>query len=132
MPPGSPGGFHPPRGARFPRQARVTRGNEIREVLSRGQRFRTPVLDVFVLDSGRPRPRLGFVVPKSGRSSVERNRLKRRLKEIGRTVVLGALFEKRPSTDVLVRTRPEAYEASWDELSVTVTGVVEGLCSQNS
>ncbi len=47
-------------------------------------------------------------------------------------MVLGALFDGRPAADVLVRTRPQAYEASWDELSVTVTGVVEGLCSQDS
>jgi len=46
-------------------------------------------------------------------------------------MVLGALFDRGPSADVLVRTRPQAYEASWDELGATVTGVVEGLCSQD-
>jgi len=93
---------------------------------------RTPSLDVFVRDAGRARPRLGFIVPKSGHNIAERNRLKRRLKEIGRTRVLGTLFEARRCADVLVRARPEAYEASWDELNVGLMGVVEGLCSPRS
>ncbi|NNF27606.1 MAG: ribonuclease P protein component, partial [Gemmatimonadetes bacterium] len=104
---------------------------EIRAVLARGRRVRTESLDVFVLPTARPRPRLGFVVPKARHTVVERNRLKRRLKEIGRIRVLGALFDVCPSVDVLVRARPAAYRASWDELNAQFLGVVEGLCSQS-
>lgn len=57
--------------------------------------------------------------------------MKRRLKEIGRTRVLGALFQLCPSVDVLVRARPAAYHTSWDELNAQFMGVVEGLCSQS-
>jgi ribonuclease P protein component len=71
-------------------------------------------------------------VPKARHTSVERNRLKRRLKEIGRTRVLRALFERCPSVDLLVRARPAAYRASWEELNVAFLGAVEGLCSQSS
>ena len=129
---GDPAGFRPPRGARYPRQARVTKGPEIRAVLARGRRVRTDAIDVYVLPTTRTRPRLGFIVPKARHSAVERNRLKRRLKEIGRVRVLGALFRACPSVDVLVRARPAAYRASWEELNVQFLGVVEGLCSQNS
>lgn len=83
------------------------------------------------MPNARSRPRLGFVVPKARHTGVERNRLKRRLKEIGRIGVLGALFETCPSVDVLVRARPAAYDASWEELNTQLLGVVEGLCSQS-
>jgi ribonuclease P protein component len=51
---------------------------------------------------------VGFVVPKHKRTGVERNRLKRRLREIVRIDVLSTL----PAIDLVIRARPEAYEAS--------------------
>lgn len=54
-------------------------------------------------------PRVGFIVPKHGRSIVERNRLKRRLREIVRERFLQRLSP----VDVIVRARPEAYSASF-------------------
>lgn len=54
-------------------------------------------------------PRVGFIVPKHGRSIVERNRLKRQLREIVRQRLLRRLS----SVDVIIRARPEAYSASF-------------------
>jgi len=51
-------------------------------------------------------------VPKYSRTSVARNRLKRRLREIVRTELLPYL----PAGDLVVRARREAYEASFGEL----------------
>ena len=51
-------------------------------------------------------------MPKFGRSSVERNRLKRRLREIVRTRVLGNL----PALDVVIRARPSTYDAEFSAL----------------
>jgi ribonuclease P protein component len=51
-------------------------------------------------------------VPKYSRTSVARNRLKRRLREIVRTELLPYL----PAGDLVVRARREAYEASFTEL----------------
>jgi ribonuclease P protein component len=56
--------------------------------------------------------RVGFVVPKHGRSSVDRNRLRRRLSEIVRLALLPHLV----AADVLIRVRREAYDASFAEL----------------
>jgi ribonuclease P protein component len=53
------------------------------------------------------------VVPKHKHSSVERNRLKRRLRELVRTHLLPEL----PAMDVVVRTLPEAYAAPFDALA---------------
>ena len=52
-------------------------------------------------------------MPKQKRSSVERNRLKRRLRELSRTRLLPQL----PPVDLVIRTLPEAYDASFDELA---------------
>ncbi|HEU4586748.1 MAG TPA: ribonuclease P protein component, partial [Gemmatimonadaceae bacterium] len=57
-------------------------------------------------------PRAGFIVPKYSRTSVARNRLKRRLREIVRTELLPHL----PAGDLVVRARREAYDASFAEL----------------
>ena len=51
-------------------------------------------------------------MPKHKQTSVARNRLKRRLREIVRQRLLAAL----PPIDLVVRARPEAYGASYDAL----------------
>ena len=53
------------------------------------------------------------MVPKYKHSGVERNRLKRRLRELARTRLLPTL----PPADVVIRSRPEAYAASFDALA---------------
>lgn len=82
----------------------------------RGNREKTSHLDVFHTASPVSHVRIGLVVPKHGHTIVERNRLKRRLREIGRTEVLPRLRSAEASVDVLVRARKEAYEASYQEL----------------
>lgn len=55
---------------------------------------------------------MGIVVPRFGHSAVDRNRLKRRLREITRVELLPGLA----SVDLLVRTRAEAYGATFEAL----------------
>jgi ribonuclease P protein component len=55
-------------------------------------------------------------VAKYGRSSVERNRVKRRLRELTRRELLGALRQLRPCADVVIRAKREAYEAPMTKL----------------
>jgi ribonuclease P protein component len=62
-------------------------------------------------------------VPKQKRTSVERNRLKRRLRELSRTRLLPQL----PPVDLVIRTLPEAYDASFDELAREIGKVGERL-----
>ncbi len=96
---------------------------------------------MFVSPSPVAYPRLGLVVPKprqkalkrSGRihgAAVQRNRLKRRLREIGRRLILPELRAAGMAVDVLVRARPEAYEASFGELHDGLQEVTEELCSR--
>jgi ribonuclease P protein component len=76
-----------------------------------GKRIRTEHLDLRAAASPLHHPRVGFIVPKHKQTSVERNRLKRRLREIVRRL-LPAL----PPIDLVVRARPEAYGARFDAL----------------
>ena len=59
--------------------------------------------------------RVGIVVPRHKHSAVDRNRLKRRLRELSRTRLLPALAGL--SGDLVIRVRPDAYGASFDALT---------------
>jgi ribonuclease P protein component len=64
-------------------------------------------------------PRVGVVVPKYRRNIVDRNRTKRRLRELARTRLLPVAGR----IDVLLRAKPEAYGASFDQLTVEVDAI---------
>jgi ribonuclease P protein component len=51
---------------------------------------------------------------------VDRNRLKRRLREIVRTSILARL----PAVDVVIKTRPSAYNAQFSTLLAEVSQTV--------
>jgi len=57
--------------------------------------------------------RVGIVVPKHRRNIVDRNRVKRRLREIVRIDLLPELS----GVDLLIRAKPEAYGSSFEQLS---------------
>lgn len=78
-----------------------------------GKRIRTEHLEVRILASPVLHPRIGFIVPMYGHTAVERNRLKRRLREIVRTQLLAELLP----IDMIVRTQRNAYDASFDTLA---------------
>jgi RNase P protein component len=63
---------------------------------------------------------------------VERNRLRRRVKEIARREWLSAAWrregEPERHLDVLIRARREAYESSFDELRGILLERVERRC----
>ena len=53
--------------------------------------------------------RAGIIVPRYGHTIVERNRLKRRLREFVRTEWLPHALAQQPAPEILVRARPQAY-----------------------
>jgi len=79
-------------------------------------------LDVRAIASPLGHPRVGIVVPRYSGSAVDRNRLKRRLREL----VRARLLPSAPSVDVVIRARPDAYAASFDALA----GDIERVSAQ--
>ena len=131
----------PPGGEDFPRDARITSTSEIRALFRRGKRRKTSHFDVFVSASPAARSRVGLVVPKPRQSTapgkrrvrgaaVRRNRLKRRLREIARRRLLPDLDRAGAEVDILIRARPEAYDASFAEMSEELAELEEWMCSR--
>lgn len=114
----------------LPREVRIARSAEIRLLFQRGKRRKTRHLDAFVSPSPAAFPRLGVVVPKHKHTIVERNLVRRRLREIGRTVILPTLRNSGAALDVMVRARPDAYRATYQQLRDELTTLVEELCSR--
>lgn len=70
------------------------------------------------------------MVPRHGHRVVDRNRVKRRLREALRREVLPRLAERGIVVDVLVRARREAYGASFATLRDELIGWVEARWSR--
>ena len=67
--------------------------------------------------------RVGLIIPRFKQSAVLRNLLKRRLRELSRTQLIpSSLF-----VDIVIRIRPNAYEATFAELSHDVGLILEQL-----
>jgi len=73
---------------------------------------RARLFDVKRLDTALGYIRLAIVVPKFGFTAVRRNQVKRRIRELSRTLIL----PRAQSCDVLVRARRDAYAATFAEM----------------
>jgi len=94
-----------------------------------GKRLRTTNLDLRVALATGPVSRIGFIVPKHGHSSVERNRLKRRLRELGRLQILDVTGIGSPGSaiDIVMRVLPGAYQLQYEALRSEVGLLCERL-----
>ena len=109
-------------GFAFPRRNRLTRGADIQAVIREGKRIRTVHLDVRVLASPLALSRIGIVVPLHQHSAVDRNRLKRRLRELARLELLPAL-RGISAIDIAIRARREAYSSTMDALRTDIDAI---------
>jgi ribonuclease P protein component len=122
----------PEGGRRLPQPRRIRQSADIRAIFRRGKRSGTAHLDVFDSASPVAFARVGVVVPKHRHSGVERNRLKRRIREALRREVLPRLDACGCAADVLVRARRDAYDAAYGQLRDELVGWVERRCSRAS
>lgn len=88
-----------------------------------GRRLRTEHLEVRANDSLLSHARAAVVVGKHRHTIVERNRLRRRLRELVRT----RLLPKTGGIDLVVRSLPSAYDASFETLVIEMEKVAELL-----
>jgi ribonuclease P protein component len=96
-----------------------------------GKRFRTTHLEVRYIASLLRHSRVGLIVPRHKQSAVARNRVKRRLRELSRLVLLPA-FEAHAPLDVVLRATTTAYEADFDALAADVSRIVQLLVQRLS
>jgi ribonuclease P protein component len=67
--------------------------------------------------------RIGLIIPKFRQSAVMRNRLKRRLRELSRIRLLTTQL----AADIVIRVRPNAYDASFADLALEMDQVIVQL-----
>jgi ribonuclease P protein component len=101
----------------------LTRAAEFEAVRREGKRVRTSALEIRTIASLRRPGRVGLIVPRHQHSAVDRNRLKRRLREIVRR----AWAEPTTPRDIVVRATPAAYRASFAALRADIARLAERL-----
>ncbi len=102
---------------RFPKSARLLRRAEYRRIYEEGGKFVGPLFAAFYLrtESGS-RARVGYTTPKGLGTSVERNRIKRRLREAVRLV----LPSLEPGWEIVFNPRRAALDAEFSRLTSEV------------
>ena len=110
-----------PRTFGFPRSSRLTSEVDLEAVRRTGKRMQTERLEARASVSLLLHPRAGVVVPKHRHKIVERNRVKRRLRELVRIKLLPGL----EGIDVLIRAKAEAYDSNFAQLAGDVSAIGE-------
>jgi ribonuclease P protein component len=101
----------------------LTASPEFERVYRKGSVYKGKLFSVHVLSNAVGKPRLGLSVSKKVGTAVERNRVRRRLKEIFRSSA-----DKLPGNlDFVVSARPAAAEASFKELKEEFLGALSRL-----
>lgn len=93
--------------------------------MAKGRRRRYVFLEMIWAENALAHPRFGMIVPKLRRTAPERNRLRRRLREIWRRDVQ----PQQPAWDLLVRTRGDAYDASFEQLRAEFVQWRDATCA---
>lgn len=98
--------------ARFPRSARLLRQQEFKYVFADARAFRNPAFTLLARKNDQPTARLGLAISrKAARKAVQRNRLKRLVRESFRR-----WRQQLPAIDIVVLARPEAVNMRNSEI----------------
>ncbi|WP_308421918.1 ribonuclease P protein component [Salinibacterium xinjiangense] len=103
------------------RANRVVQPADFRTAVRRGRRVASRVAVVHVIDHGIAGPtRFGFIVSKAVGNAVVRNRIRRRLRAVGRDL----LGELGSGNDIVIRALPGAHEVDWVTLHAEIVGSI--------
>ena len=81
--------------------------------------MQTPHLEARHAASAPQQPRIGLIVPRHKHSAVDRNRLRRRIRELIRLQLLPSMMR----CDVLIRVKAEAYDVPFAELRAEIDSI---------
>jgi ribonuclease P protein component len=109
------------KGARFAKAARLLKHAEFDRVYRQGRRHFSPHMTIFYLrresDAAQPRFRIGLTVGRVLGGAVERNRIKRRLREAVRLNLAQFDWRTLPAhTDVVINPRKAVLTLAFDAL----------------
>lgn len=100
----------------------MVRPDDFRAVVRRGRRSNTPSAIYYRAERSASDPlRFGFIVTRAVGSAVDRNRVRRRLRALGRQFVDAG----GRGADVVVRVLPGSAQESWDSLSADMHDVLD-------
>jgi ribonuclease P protein component len=106
----------------FPREFRLRNSAEFKTVYQRGAKKISRSFVVFMLANGLEHSRFGLTTPRKLGPAHERNRIKRRVREILRSFRTGI-----PSGfDIVVNPRRSVYERDFDELRKELVALLGG------
>ncbi len=100
----------------FPKSLRLLRTADYRKVYAEGRRRNLGILVAFARTSGEQPSRVGMTVPRALGGAVERNRLKRRLRE----AVRKHRADLGPGWDIVFHPRAKAKTVEFAELEAAV------------
>ena len=100
----------------FPKRVRLLRPADFRRVYSEGRRRNLDWLVAFSLATGDRSSRIGFTVPAAFGPAVDRNRIKRQLRE----AVRKHWSELGPGWDIVLNPRRAALELEFPRIGETV------------
>ena len=101
---------------KFPKEKKLLKSREFKNVLDSGAKFILPELIIFSKPSDLESSRMGLIVTKKVGNAVIRNKIKRRLREVFR---LSKTFDEGelPALDLVFIARQKAITASYEKLT---------------
>jgi len=116
-----------PRGATFPREARLVRKAEFDAVYRTGKRRSSSHFTVFFRANEQPRSRFGFSIKKTLGGAVVRNRIRRRLREMVRCHRL----EIPAGWDIVIHPKSTVAKAPFAALTADLLRLLKGAPQSN-